>query len=184
MSRIPIHALDSAPPASRALLDSIVHASPTGRPLNFQAQMGHAPAVLASYIGLRRAGDEFATLDAKTRAAIMLTAATALRNDYTQAVASLLALRAGWGEPQVAALTAGTDTGDDRLDALLDVVREAAADEGRVKNDTWQAALAHGWSGEQLTEAFAPLALIAYTTWFINYADAERDLPATPAPAG
>jgi alkylhydroperoxidase family enzyme len=183
MSRIPTHTLDGAPPASRALLESIVHASPTGHPLNFQAQMGHAPAVLASYVGLRRVGDEFSTLDAKSRAAIMLTAAAALRNDYAQAVTSMLALRLGWDEPQVAALTAGTGTGDDRLDALLDVVREAAADGGRVEDDTWQAALAHGWSDEQLTEAFAPLALIAYTAWFINYAKTDRDLPVKRAPA-
>jgi hypothetical protein len=183
MSRIPTHTLDGAPPASRALLDSIVHASPTGRPLNFQAQMSHAPAVLASYVGLRRAGDEFGTLDAKARAAIMLTAAAALRNDYTQAVTAMLALRIGWDQPQVAAVTAGIGTGDDRLDALLDVVREAAADGGQVKDDTWRAAVAHGWTAEQLAEAFAPLALIAYTTWFINYAATERDLPITPAPA-
>jgi len=183
MSRIPTHTLHGAPPASRVLLDSIVHASPTGRPLNFQAQMGHAPAVLASYVGLRRAGDDFGTLDARDRAAIMLTAAAALGNYYTQAVASMLALRIGWDEPQVAALVAGAGTGDDRLDALLDVVREAAADGGRVKDDAWQAALAHGWRSDQLAEAFAPLALIAYTAWFVNYAETESDLPATSAPA-
>jgi len=181
MSRIPTHTLDGAPPESRVLLDSIVAASPTGRPLNFQAQMGHAPAVLASYVGLRRAGEEFGVLDGKHRAAIMLTAAAALGNRYTQAVASMLALRSGWNESQVRALVAGAGTGNDRLDPLLNVVREAATDGGRVKDDTWHAALACGWTSGQLAEAFAPLALIVYTTWFINYADTEPDLPATPA---
>lgn len=180
MSRIPTHSLDDASPASRVLLDSIAHASPTGRPLNFQAQMGHAPAVLASYIGLRRAGDEHGTLDPKVRSAVMLTAAAALANDYAQDIASMLARRGGWEEPQVAALAAGAGLADQRLDALLAVVHQAATDGGRVKDDTWQAALAHGWSDEQLAEAFGPLALIAYTAWFINYAETERDLPAAP----
>jgi hypothetical protein len=183
MSRIPTHTVDSAPPASRVLLESIVHASPTGRPLNFQAQMGGAPAVLASYVGLRRAGDEHGTLDPKVRAAVMLTAAAALANDYARAIASMLARRGGWAEPQIVALIEGTGLADERLDALLAVVRQAAADGGHVKDDTWQAALARGWSAGQLAEAFAPLALIAYTVWFINYAETERDLPAAPTPA-
>ena len=184
MSRIPQRSIHDAPPASRALLESIVHASPTGQPLNFQAQMAHAPAVLASYVGLRRASEEFATLEPTERAAVMLTAAAALNSDYALAITQMLARRTGWSESQTAELAAGAGAGTDneRLDALLTVVRQAAADSGRVKDDAWHAALEHGWSSEQLAEAFASLGLIAYTAWFINYADAERDLPAAPPP--
>lgn len=180
MSRIPTHTLDTAVPASRTLLESILHTSPTGRPLNFQAQMAHAPAVLASYISMRRAGDEHSTLTAEVRAAVMLTTAIALGNDYTAAITAMLARRTGWSEEHTAALATGAGSGDDKLDALLAVVRQAAANSGTVKDDTWQAAVESGWSSEQLAEAFAPLGLIAYTAWFINYAGTERDLPPAP----
>jgi hypothetical protein len=55
MDRIPAHTIDDAPDASRPLLGSFAASSPTGAPLRFQAQMAHAPAVLASYASLRRA---------------------------------------------------------------------------------------------------------------------------------
>src|SRR5262249_9645467 len=118
MSRIPTHTLNGVPPTSRVLLESILHASPTGHPLNFQAQIGHAPAVVPSYVGLRKAGDEYGTPEPKARAAVMLTAAAALGNDYAQAIATMLARRSGWDEPQIAALGAASGASDQRLGTL------------------------------------------------------------------
>lgn len=178
--RIPPHTLNDAPPAARALLESILPASPTGRPLNFQAQMARSPEVLAAYVGLRRAGQSPGLLDQNTRIAIMVSAASALGNEYALAVTGMLARRAGIDEEHLKALVAGAGTGDERTEALLAVAREAAHDAGRVSEDTWQRARERGWSSEQLAEAFAPVGLIAYTTWFMNYAQAERDLPAVP----
>jgi hypothetical protein len=52
MSRIPTHAVEDAPEASRPLLQKIAQSFPTGRPLNAHAQMAHSPAVLAAYTSL------------------------------------------------------------------------------------------------------------------------------------
>ena len=41
-----------------------------------------------------------------------------------------------------------------------------------------------GWSGEQLAEAFAFLALTVFTAYFLNYAQTPMDLPAGPAATG
>jgi hypothetical protein len=35
----------------------------------------------------------------------------------------------------------------------------------------------HGWSDEQLAEAFAYLGLAVYTSYFLNYAATDLDIP-------
>jgi hypothetical protein len=99
-------------------------------------------------------------------------------------VISQLALRSGWRQDQVAALRAGQDRGQPGTDALLAVIREAAAGAGRVSDATWDRAVAAGWTDEQLAEAFVYLGLTLFTGYFLNYAGTDLDLPADPdAPA-
>jgi hypothetical protein len=111
-------------------------------------------------------------------------AAAADTSAYALAIISMLALRSGWRPDQVEALLAGRDTSDGKLDALAGVVREAAANSGRVSDATWEAAAGQGWDGEQLAEAFAYLGLTVFTSYFLNYAATELDVPADPARAG
>jgi hypothetical protein len=84
----------------------------------------------------------------------------------------------------VEALLAGRDTGEDKLDALTGVIRVAAANSGRVSDPTWAAAAEVGWGDEQLAEAFAYLGLTVFTSYFLNYAATELDVPTGPARAG
>jgi hypothetical protein len=82
------------------------------------------------------------------------------------------------GRPlNVAALRAGKDVGDARTGALTSLVREAAANHGRVSDQAWDRAVASGWSSEQVAEAFAYLGLAVYTSYFLNYAATELDVP-------
>ncbi|HEX6934047.1 MAG TPA: carboxymuconolactone decarboxylase family protein [Streptosporangiaceae bacterium] len=178
MTRIPSHSLSDAPLASRALLEELIQFSPTGRLLNMHAQMAHAPAVLEAYVGLRKSTASLGTLDQPVRTALMLAAATADGSEYALAVISMLALRAGWGPDQVRALRSGAPAGEPAVDALVAVVREAAADHGRVSDATWSRAAASGWTDAQLAEAFAYLGLTVFTSYFLNYAATELDLPA------
>jgi hypothetical protein len=110
----------------------------------------------------------------------MLVAAGADDSEYAKAVISTLALRSGWRNDQVEALTAGQDLGEEKTDALIAVVREASVNSGRVSDATWARAVAAGWSDEQLAEAFAYLGLIVFTSYFLNYAATELDIPAGP----
>ncbi len=178
MTRIPSHSVADAPDASRSLLQEMIQFSPTGRPLNMHAQMAHSPAVLEAYVSLRRAAAHQGTLDQRVRAALMLTSAAAAGNDYAVAVLSMLALRSGWQQGDVAALCAGEDTGDATIDALAGLVRAAVAGQGRVSDGAWARAVAAGWTDEQLAEAFASLGLAIFTAYFLNYAATELDLPA------
>jgi catechol 2,3-dioxygenase-like lactoylglutathione lyase family enzyme len=117
-----------------------------------------------------------ATLDRKTRSAILLTVASAEQTGYTIALNSAIAAQAGWTESEIRELGAGR-TNDARLAALLDVVRGIARNVGRVDEATWQAARTAGWSEDQLAEAFAFAGLTHYVDAFANFAQSELDPP-------
>src|SRR5262249_54821975 len=151
MSRIPTHTLASAPPAARPLLEEVVTLA-GGRLLNLHTTMANSPALLDSYLGLRRALIQHRTLDPKTGAAGMLTVSAVTGGAYALAVTSQVALRAGFSAGEVEELRSGTSS-DGRLAALLAVAREAATGGGRVADATWQAARAAGWDEAQLAEA-------------------------------
>ena len=148
MARIPAHTIEDAPAAARSLLAEMIQFSPTGRPLNMHAQMAHAPAVLEAYVSIRRATARLGTLDQRVRTALMLVSAAADGSQYAVAIISALALRSGWQQDQVAALLVGQDVGEVKLDALTGVVREAAANSGRVSDATWDYAAGQGWDDE------------------------------------
>ena len=176
MSRIPTHTVESAPDASRPLLQKIAQSSPTGRTLNLHAQMAHSPAVLAAYASLRAVTAEHGTLDPKVSWALNLATAATVGNDYMMGVASRFAGMNGWTDAQITALRTGTTTGDAKMDALTHVAREAAANSGNVTDATWKAAQQAGWSDEHLTEAFAFLGLTMFTGYFLNYAQTDTDI--------
>jgi hypothetical protein len=176
MSRFPSHTVVDGPEASRPFLQKIAQSSPTGRPLNVHAQMAHSPAVLAAYASLRAVTAEHGTLGPKVSWALNLATAATVGNDYMIGLASRFAAMNGWGEAQVAALRTGTATGDTKVDALTEVIREAAARSGNVTDATWQAAQQIGWSDAQLAEAFAYLGLTVFTGYFLNYAQTEADV--------
>jgi Carboxymuconolactone decarboxylase family len=175
MSRIRTHTIEDAPAGSRPLLQSLIQSSPTGRFLNAHAQMAHSPAVLATYASLRAVIAEHGTLDPKVGWALNLATAVTVGNTYMIGIASRFARTNGWTDAQIAALRTGTAIGDAKIDALVGVVREAAAKSGSVTDATWNAALQAGWSDQQLTEAFAYLGLTVFTGYFLNYAQTEMD---------
>jgi alkylhydroperoxidase family enzyme len=177
MSRIPTHTVDDAPQASRHLLENVIQFSPTGRPLNLHGQMAHSPAVLVAYTSLRAATAEHGTVGPQLSAALMLAAGSAVGSDYVVAITTRLAQLAGWTDEQIGALRAGTATGDDKLDAIVGLVREATANSGKVSDPTWSKAVDVGWNDEQLTEAFAYLGLTVFTAYFLNYAQTDLDVP-------
>ena len=180
MTRIPSHTIEDAPEASRALLADLVQFSPTGQLLNMHAQMAHAPAVLEAYTSIRRATGQLGTLDQRLRTALMLVTAAADNNAYALAIITLLARRSGWEPGQIAALSSGGRVAEPRADALIAVVREAAGSSGRVSDATWARAVAAGCTDDDLAEAFAYLGLTVFTAYFLNYADTELDVPASP----
>jgi alkylhydroperoxidase family enzyme len=106
----------------------------------------------------------------------MLAAAVVTGSEYAQNILSTLAQRSGWEPGQVDALRAGKDLGEDKTDALIAVIRAAAADCGRVSDAAWARAAGAGWTDAQLAEAFGCLGLAVFTAYFLNYAATEPEL--------
>jgi catechol 2,3-dioxygenase-like lactoylglutathione lyase family enzyme/alkylhydroperoxidase family enzyme len=177
-SRFPVHTLESAPVATRPVLEGLAQRSPIpGQPINLHAQMAHSPSVLLSYMALRQAlEDNATTLDRKTRSAILLSVAAAEDVRYTIALNSAIAAQAGWSESEIRDLHAG-QTDDPRLAALLAVTQAVTRSIGRVDEATWHAARTAGWSEDQLAEAFAFAGLTHYVDAFANFAQSELDSP-------
>ncbi len=78
------------------------------------------------------------------------------------------------------AIRRGEVSFDDRLAALLAVLREAAGNVGHVSDQTWNTARAAGWSEQELGEAFAHLAGNLFTNFFNHYARTDLDVPPAP----
>jgi alkylhydroperoxidase/carboxymuconolactone decarboxylase family protein YurZ len=181
MTRIPIVRLDTASPAAKTLLAHIRERALTPDSLlNLHPQMAYSPTVLASYLGVRRALEEFGTLDFKTRSAIMLTVSALDGATYAAAVNSVLVARAGWAPDEIARIRSGTFDADQRLARLLNVVSQAARHVGRVDVDAWQAALSAGWTIAELAEAFTSVALTMMVDHFVHFAETPLDVPNAP----
>src|ERR1700744_2445261 len=176
MSRIPTLTIDTAPAASRPLLQKIAQSSSTGRSLNLHAEMANSPAVLAAYSSLRAAFAEAVPLDPKVGAALSLAIAAAVGNRYMIGIAGRLAQMNGWTEHQIAALRSGSATNDAKINALTALVREAASHSGNVENATWKTAKQAGWNDAQLTDAFVYLGATVFTGYFLNYAQTDPDV--------
>lgn len=178
MSRIPVHTLEDAPEDTRQTLAKLSRR--TGKLLNIHAEMAHSPVVLAAYAGMSQAIATHASFDARTREAIALAVGNVDGCDYCQAAHTLSAIKAGFEQDQTIAIRAGEIDFDDKLAALLAVVREAACEVGDVSDATWKNALEAGWTEHELGEAFAHLAANLFTNYFNHYARTELDVPAAP----
>jgi alkylhydroperoxidase family enzyme len=181
MSRIPEVSLEDVTDAIRPALVAAMMGR--DRPLSVHAQMAYAPAVLAAYMGVRGALNEHSTLEPRDRSAITLAVAGSDECDYGRAVTANVAHRAGWTDGEIAAIDQGDPVGDDPIDALLDVARQAARHTGRVNDATWENARGAGWTDQQLAEAFAAVGLALFTDCFVHYAQTELDIPAPVAVA-
>jgi hypothetical protein len=153
-----------------------IRAASGGRLLNMHLQMAIAPLVLDQYTSLRRAIGEHAAMDTHARAAVAVAASAAGGGEYTLAVNGMLARRVGWTAEQVIAITDGRSSGDRKVDALLEVVREAVCADGTVSDTAWAAAVEAGWTSGELAETYGYLALVAYCDRFVRYARTEFDL--------
>lgn len=179
MSRLPIHTLTSAPEQTRPILQKLQARS--GTLMNIHATMANSPAVLGAYAAMNAAIAKETTFDARTREAIALTVANADGCDYCQGAHTVLAKNAGFSEADTIAIRRGDIDFDDRLGALLRLVREAARNVGEVTDEAWQDALNAGWTEKDLADTFAFLMANVFTNYFNHYVRTDQDVPAAPS---
>jgi len=182
MTRVTLFTDETAPDASRPLIARLAETSPgLGRTINLWAAMAGDPMTLAAYVGIREAIAAHPTLDPKTRAAVALVAGSAADGSYSPLVNTRLALRAGWTADEVAAIRSGAPV-EPRLDKLLAVTRQAAANGGRVSAATWEDATAE-WSQRELIGSLTFVVLTSFIDSFVRLVDLEIDIPPAIEPA-
>lgn len=179
MPRIPVHTVDSAPAAGEKTLRNLEKRF--GRVLNIHGGMAHSPVVLETYAAINATVAEHGTFDARTREAIALAVGAVDQCAYCQSAHTLSAKAAGFTEEETVAIRRGGAGDDPKLAALLRVAREIAGGIGEVSDETWDKAVAEGWSDTELTEVFAHVAANLYTNYFNHYARTDLDIPAAPA---
>lgn len=177
MPRIPVHTVDSAPEASRAILSDL--GSRIGKVLNIHGEMAHSPAVLHVYAATDQAIAEHSSLDAATREAIALAVGVADDCGYCQAAHTVAGKAAGLSGDLMMDIRAGA-VSDAPLAALVTLASEATGNVGAVSDRTWQAARDAGWSDRELTDAFASIAANLFTNYFNHFIGTELDLPEAP----
>jgi len=169
MHRIPEHTIESRP-----VLEAVCRRSVgKGKPLTLHAQMAHAPAVLAAYVGFRDAVDAHGTFPPAVKSAVMLAVSGAMHNAYAQSINAMLAQRAGWSDQDVLEIRDGRLGRDHQLSALLAVACDAATANGNVSDVRWMAARDAGWTDSELAELFLYIGLTTYVVEFVNYARTE-----------
>ncbi len=178
MARIPVHTLDTAPEGSRDGLKALNDRF--GRVMNIQAEMAHNPVVLKTYLALKDILHNDGTFDARIEQAIALAVSVVNGCEYCQAAHTLGGEAAGLTREQTIAIRKGSYDFDPKLGALLALAGEEAQERGRVRDETWQAALDAGWTEADLLEAHVHVVANVLTNYFNQLVHTDLDLPPAP----
>jgi alkylhydroperoxidase family enzyme len=153
---LPILTADTAPPASRPILDGI--AADLGFVPNLAATIAASPTLLRAFDGLRRAvGD--ASFDPCLRETAGVAVGVAVDNAYGVAFHSTVLGRLGASEDDIEAMRQGTEPADARLAAAYAFARALVLDRGAVDGTIVERAFAAGLTPPNLLQLLAECVL-------------------------
>src|SRR5919107_1310831 len=159
MSRFNVHDDESAPEGSVPILKGVL--SSAGQLPNFLGVLANSPAALRAYARFRselRQG----TLPRTTLERISLAVAEHYGSVPGITLHQRTARQEGLGLDEVAAARAW-DSGDEREQSLLYLLRESLAGTSPLPAHLVEEAREHGWSDEQILEGIAFVALESFT---------------------
>ena len=173
MNRITVPSHDTAPEASRPLLDAVK--SQLGVVPNLFRLIGNSPKALEGFLGLN--GAVARTLDVKTRERIALAVAEVNGCDYCLSAHTYIATNmARLDASEVAAAREGRSV-DSRANAAVAFAAKVARTRGRVEDDDLRAVKAAGFSDAEIVEIVAVVAENFFTNIMNNVAETEIDFP-------
>jgi AhpD family alkylhydroperoxidase len=169
MSDYPIHTKQTAPDASQEPLAGLEQT--VGFIPNLAGTIAGSPAAIQGFLAmqasLRRAG-----LTPVEREVVGITTSYANRCEYSMAAHSTFALGHGAAPEVVAALRAGDELPDAKLEALRAFTRELVRERGHVSDTDL---LEAGYSREQVLEVIAQVAYTTFANLVANVADTPVD---------
>ncbi len=156
MSGFEVRSIESAPEAARPILSEAEKRY--GFVPNLLGILAEAPAALEGYVTLAGIFEK-TSLSAAERQVVLLAASTENGCDYCMAAHSMLAAQAGVPQEAVAAIRAGREVSDARLEALRKFTARAVAERGRITESDIEAFLAAGFTRQQVLEVILGIAV-------------------------
>ncbi|WP_186017879.1 carboxymuconolactone decarboxylase family protein [Burkholderia gladioli] len=172
MSHFPAYTIDTAPAASRATLEATKKAF--GFLPNLQAHMAESPELLAGYSAL---WDLFSksTLTPQEQQVVYLSANFENDCHYCMAGHSTLARMVGMTPESIAALRAGTDLPEAKLEALHRFATLVVRERGFVPEADVEAFLAAGYTRQNVLEVILGVATKVMSNYTNHVVHTEYD---------
>jgi uncharacterized peroxidase-related enzyme len=168
MPHLPLHTPDTAPEASRALVERVI--ANNGFLPNLVAALANAPVALETYLTVGEINSR-ASLTLVEREVVQITAASIHGCEFCVSGHSALAVKkAGLPPATVVALQQRARTGDSRLDALADFTRAVIVSRGAVADGELAAFVAAGFTPAQALEVVLGISLATLCNFANNLA--------------
>jgi len=173
MSRLPIPTVDSAPEASKPILDA-VHKQ-LGVVPNLFRLIGTSPAALGAFASFQ--GTLSKALDLKTRERIALAVAQVNGCDYCLSAHSYLGENVAKISPEEIALNRRGASGDTKANAAVNFASKVTSQRGHIGDADIAAVRAAGFTDAQIVEIVALVAENTFTNYLNEVAKTDIDFP-------
>ncbi len=172
MSEFTIHTSESAPVASRVLLEEA--RSKFGFVPNLIGLMAESPATVKAYLALGEALSETSFTPVEQQ---VITLAVSSENEctYCMAAHSAIARMAGMSEPDLEALREGQPMADDRLEVLRRYVTSVIRTRGWPSAEHQAAFKTAGYTTAQTLEVLVGVAMKTLSNYVNHLADTPLD---------
>jgi len=177
MPRFTIPTRDTAPAASRPILDAVD--KQFGVVPNLFRLVAQSPAALAGLTSL--SGALAKALDVKTRARIAIATAQANGCDYCLSAHNYLGINLAKISPEEIALNRKGGSSDAKADAAVRFATKVATTHGKVSEADLSAVRHAGFSDAQIIEIVAVVAENFLTNLINNVAETDIDFPVVRA---
>jgi uncharacterized peroxidase-related enzyme len=149
MSKFTVHTLETAPAASRPVLEKLKEK--VGIIPNLAATMSESPTLINAFVTLRGIWQE-STFSPLERELIAATNAVTNKCTYCVAIHSTFALKEGLEPEALEAVRAGKSPDDPRLKALADFARKMMISRGQISEADLEQFLAAGFTKNEALE--------------------------------
>lgn len=173
MSRLAVPTRDTAPEASRALLDAVYDRFSVV-PAVFRLAAS-SPAVLQGFLSFSNALE--GVLDLKIRLRIALAVSQVNECDYCLSANRFIALNTARIGPEEIELARRGDSADLKAAAAVRFAARVANKRGRISEDDLAAVREAGYADSEIIEIVALVVQAVFTNWLNAVAQTEVDFP-------
>jgi len=177
LSRITVPARESAPEASKPMLDAVE--KQLGVVPNLFRLVSLSPAALQGFLGMN--GALAKTLDLKTRERIALAVAQINGCNYCLSAHTYLGLNLAKIDAAEITLNRRGASSDDKANAAVIFATKVTRERGNVSDADVQAVKAAGFTDAQIVEIVAIVAENVFTNFINIVADTDIDFPVVKA---